>query len=62
MLFEKFLTQYTKELIKLNDIEYDIQEGDIQDIVDNVMNNYTLWEFIDECVNQQLDKYAKEEE
>ena len=60
MLFDRFLTQYIKDLIECSDSEYEVTDKDIEDMVTNIEGNEYVWSILDEAVFNELGKYEKE--
>ena len=60
-MFEDFLKAHIEDYIECSDMEYDINEEQIESIASEVNDNERIWEEIDCAIADALIKYAKED-
>ena len=60
-MFEDFLKAHIEDYIESSDMEYDINEDEIEEVASMVNDNERIWDEIDCAIADALMKYAKED-
>lgn len=61
-MFREFLLQYIQDLIECSSDAFCISQKDIQDVASNIENSERVWNYIDEAIYEEIDKYRLEGE
>lgn len=61
-MFFDFLKKYIKDYIELSIYNFDITDEEIKDIADYISNDDSVWNYLENVIDQQLDRYRDYEE